>query len=84
MPAMFSYDLRGGYTQEQLETAFKKVQNKEHWKGRINALVNGDEDLDLILFAISYFTGTEGYTLAPRKDGKIRVRAPGYWAGPCN
>lgn len=75
--------LQGGYTQEELQAAFDKVKNPEHWKARINALLEPGEDMDVIDYAIRYFTGTECWWNT-RKDGKIRVRAPGYWAGPCN
>ena len=74
------------YTQEQLEAAFKLVENKAHWKGPINTVVPADTDLDLIQAAIEHFTGTEADIVpmsGPNFSGFL-VQAPGYWAGLCN
>lgn len=71
--------LRGGYTDEQLKEAFDKVKNREHWKDRINAVVGEDEDLDLISFAVGYYTGGVP-TISRARGGGYRVRARGYWA----
>jgi hypothetical protein len=69
------------YTQEQLEAAFKLVQNKKHWKNPINATIEnpGEEQVACIEEAVIHFTGSipDVVTL---KGGKIRVQAEGYYA----
>lgn len=71
------------YTQEQLDAAFSLVQNKTHWKGPISAVVPIDTDLNLVQAAIEHFTGTEA-DIVPINKSALLVKAPGYWAGPCN
>jgi hypothetical protein len=82
--------LRGGYTDEELNAAFKRVQNPDHWKNPCDGIVCG-RDLEVTLFAIEFFTGTTGtvtplYTESAIYEGNrpYRVTAPGYRAGPCN
>lgn len=74
------------YTQEQLEAAFKLVQNKTHWKGPIRTVVLIDTDLDLVQAAVEHFTGTEADTVpvSGYNFSGFLVSSPGYWAGPCN
>lgn len=69
------------YTQDQLEKAFKAVQNKEHWKNPIDSCCR-DADLLVTIAAIRHFTGTETeyFNLG---NGWFQVRADGYRAGPC-
>ena len=74
--------LAGRFTQKQLEMAFALVQNLDHWKGPVNALIPVWE-MDVVAAAIEHFTGTEATFGAPSLD-IVRVTAPGYWAGPCN
>jgi len=73
----------------ELDAAFKRVQNREHWKGAIDCVVeiltNGD--LATILEAIEFYTATTGTVTPIGEIGKtttFRVTAPGYWAGPAN
>lgn len=80
-----SNDLLGGYTHEELGIAFKRVENTQHWKGPIDALIDEPDDREVakILFAIEFFTATEGRaTRTP--SGFVLITAPGYWNGPAN
>lgn len=65
-------------TQEELEAAFGLVEPATHWKDRIDAVVDGSTDLAVLSRAVVHFTGS-----VPRfetlGDGRIRVRAAGYW-----
>jgi hypothetical protein len=73
---------RNGYSQEQLDAAFKTVQAKTHWKDPIRSKCKA-EDINLITEAIIYFTGTVPTFGQPDKDGMVKVRAVGYRNGPC-
>jgi len=73
------------YTQEELQAAFTKVQDKEHWKNPINAVVDASENLHLIREAVIHFTATVPTfdILKVTEEGtKVAVRAIGYQAGP--
>jgi hypothetical protein len=65
------------YPVEQMDKAFKLVQNKEHWKNPINAVIAA-KDRDVVDEAIIYYTGSVG-AFTPMKGGKLRVRADGYY-----
>lgn len=66
------------YTQEQLHAAFTKVENKVHWKNAINSVIDASEQ-DITNAAIVHFAyGNATFTSAGH--GKLRVRAPGYYA----
>lgn len=69
---------RGGYSQEELEAAFNKVKNTEHWKNPVDAVIDA-ADMRVVSFAIPWFTSTQAIfeTLG---DGKLRVTADGYWS----
>lgn len=70
------------FTQEQLEAAFKKVQNADHWKNPIDAVID-TADIDVTRAAIQHFTGTQAeFKLCIGQHGKWRVEAEGYRAGP--
>jgi hypothetical protein len=77
------------YTRDQLKEAFEKVQNKEHWKNPIDAVIP-KQAMDITSDAIQFFTGTQAFfssnklTLAQCEAGMVRVTAVGYYAGPCN
>jgi len=71
---------RKTYSGEQLSIAFDSVKNKDHWKNPIDAIINVT-DMDIVSEAIIYFTATEAEFGKP-KDGKVRVRAIGYYMGP--
>ena len=69
---------RKKYTQQQLHDAFTKVQDKQHWKNPIDALVE-KKDIDIVTEAIIHFTGSIP-TFQPKKgSGKYRVQAAGYF-----
>jgi hypothetical protein len=68
------------YTQAQLEEAFKKVQNKEHWKNPINAHIPTSE-LEITRAAILHFTATD-MIVGKTNNGLTRVWAKGYRLGP--
>lgn len=72
----------GRFTQEELEAAFALVKPATHWKDRIDALIP-DRDREVVAAAIEHFTATEA-TFSLDDDGSLRVRSPGYWAGPAN
>jgi hypothetical protein len=78
------------YTQEQLEAAFQKVQNKEHWKNPINAYIKKDEQA-ITYAAIVHFTATEpnfyrtdSNPINGEESDFVRVLAKGYRLGPAN
>lgn len=74
----------GGYTHQQLDEAFDKVKDPDHWKNRIDAVVDADMR-DVLDVAIPYFTGTAAdFDDEDMEPGKLRVFADGYFAGPCN
>jgi len=80
------------YTQEELEAAFRLVQNGTHWKGPVKAIVSA-EQLGVTVIAVAWFTGTpctvepavdpsETTLTHPRKDTKFVITSIGYAAGP--
>lgn len=74
----------GGFTHEQIREAFGMVQDEDHWKNPIDAIVDRDQ-VDLLARAIPYMTGTPAsFDDAGCEPGTTRVTAPGYFAGPCN
>ena len=70
------------HSREQLHAAFESVQNKRMWKGPVDAFIR-KEERDITSAAIMYFTGTEAEFTQASEDW-LRVKADGYWAGPCN
>jgi hypothetical protein len=66
-----------GYTRNQLEAAFKKVQNKTHWKNPISAIIS-EGDVNVVGAAIDFYTGG-GAEFSTHSKG-VRVTAPGYYA----
>ena len=81
-----------GFSQEQLQSAFTSVQNKENWKFSILSFC-AEKDQNLISRAIEYFTGSvasfEFLSVAvidqPEKnilvgDRILVVRAAGYYS----
>ena len=74
---------------QKQRVAFEKVQNKEHWKNPIDAVIHKSE-MEITSDAIHFFTGTQAFfnsnnlTLAQCEAGMVRVTAIGYYAGPCN
>ncbi len=66
----------------ELELAFDKIKPEPHWKGPIDAVID-ETDFNLCNQACAHFTGTQLWIEERRGNGKLRVRAIGYWAGPC-
>jgi hypothetical protein len=69
-------------TRGELSAAFDKVRNSAHWKNRIDAKVrvSGYEELQMIVEAIEFFTGSRAeVSLAPEPE-TYHVRAVGYFA----
>lgn len=62
------------------DEAFKLVQNREHWKGRIDALIPASER-KIVEEAIAFFAfGGARFYEVPDDPTTLRVVAPGYWA----
>ena len=81
------------FTQEQLKAGFELVENKTHWKNRINSMCFISE-IPLISEAVIHFTSTSAdfgnpITLSKKKgrfnkgDVVVTVQADGYRNGPC-
>lgn len=82
-----------GFTYDELNRAFKLVQNEDHWKNPINSVCSSDE-VKVVAAAIEYFTATkahfdylgvsEGTGRTRFKAGEhiLRVLADGYRRGP--
>lgn len=66
------------YTQAQLLAAFTKVENAVHWKHAIDAVIDESEQ-DITNAAIVHFAYGNA-SFVPADPGKLRVRAPGYYA----
>lgn len=71
------------FTRDELCVAFEKVQDKKHWKNPIDTYCDVS-DITILTEAIPYFTGTVAEFGTPNKYGKVRVKALGYYLGPCN
>jgi len=71
----------GGHAIAELRKAFEQVEDPEDWRGPISSLVEV-ADLDLVMTAISYFTGTEA-VVEGFSDELRRVTSEGYRLGPC-
>lgn len=72
-------NLLGGYSQDELEQAFKLVRPASHWKDPISAKVPADTNLDLLQFAVGYYTGSLA-EISKADDGQFLVEADGYYA----
>ena len=73
-----------GFTQAQIEAAFESVQDAQHWKNPINAIVDRAQ-IEVLTRAIPYYTGTPAFfDDVEGQPGKVRVTADGYYAGNCN
>lgn len=71
-------DGKGGYTTEELQEAFRKVANPEHWKYDIDTVVSADLK-GVLKYAVPWHTGG-AVEIIDAGDGKIRVVAPGYFS----
>lgn len=77
-------DAQGPWTVDELRAAFTAVQNPEHWKMGIDAIVPADMDPDLIDRAVTWFTSSLAEITEVRdSEGMLtgwHVRADGYWS----
>ena len=66
-----------------MRLVFELVENKDHWKGPIDAMVAKSIGVtpDVIMSAVMFFTATEA-TVEDEGVGQMHVTAPGYWEGP--
>lgn len=71
-------------TIETLTAAFDMVCSADDWKAPIDAIVDVDDDLNLIRRAVIHFTATDvQWKFAPEHGPtKLRVTAKGYRMGP--
>lgn len=70
------------HSQAELEAAFAKIRNAEHWKDEINVRVPFDE-YELAREACIHFTATDLNINSTDEDAKVYVcYAVGYWMGP--
>lgn len=71
-----------GFTRAALARAFERVQNPEHWKRPIDAVIQA-EDATVTAAAIAFFAGSPcEFRAVRRRKGeprRMRVKAPGYW-----
>lgn len=74
---------RDGFALEELQEAFDLVKDEEHWKNPIDRVVD-ESQIRILRAAIPWMTGTEAIFLPVDEPGKIRVKADGYYLGPCN
>lgn len=68
-----------GYAREQLEAAFKKVQNPKNWKLAVSGIID-EKDVALTSAAIAFFTGSAMDVTQKFKNGRVRIWAAGYYA----
>ena len=66
------------YTRDELAEAFRVVQNPDHWKGPIDAVIHKDA-MDVTNAALIFFAGCvpEFIQAGP---GRVRCVAIGYFA----
>ena len=62
----------------RLQNAFELVQNKDHWKGPIDATIP-IERLEDVREAVASYAGSRGFKAVALGNGQVRVTAPGYW-----
>lgn len=68
------------FTQDELRTAFEKVQHPENWKfGNQNIVIEADE-VEVVGEAVVYFTGGLMEYYLRKSDGKAVVKFEGYYA----
>lgn len=81
-------NLTRGWTISQLSAAFDRVKDRDDWRAPIKATLGPDAEgeLDLIAYAIEFFTATTALVTKKLDDEgnlvSITVEADGYRAGP--
>jgi hypothetical protein len=75
--------LLGGYTEEELRSAFDAVADKEDWRNPIAALVTSD-NLQITVYAINFYTAnTTSVRRIPNKFKNLfLLESDGYRLGP--
>lgn len=75
-------DLLGGFTETELRAAFSRVENKEHWKKPIAALVQvvSERELEAIKYAVTFYTGSVATVSRGFGPDVYKVTAAGYYA----
>jgi len=68
-----------GFDDGEIRSMFEKIQNKEHWKNPIDAVVPNHR-LDLAKAAITYFHADDQFTLTPKGPLATRIQSRGYMA----
>ena len=59
---------------------FEKVENKDHWKGPIDAVIRSEDYVDCA-DAVDFFTATS-LDIEWEAGGSMGVSSVGYWSGP--
>lgn len=67
-----------GYTHAELNEAFQKIQNAEHWKNPIDAWIHPNQ-FEVCAEACCYFTGSSLSRVQWAGEHAVRVMAPGYY-----
>lgn len=70
-------------TRADLDKAFDKVKNPDHWKNPCRGLIL-EAEVPIVELAVMFFTGTKLRVVAQDGEGNVSVEADGYWGGPCN
>ena len=65
------------YSREEMDVAFSYVQDSEHWKNPLTALIP-NEMLDVVEQAVIYFTGSVVF-VTPLDEHCSMVEAAGYF-----
>lgn len=70
-----------GFSLNQLQAAFSKVQDKKNWKAPVFASVSMDE-LAITMLAVEFYTATKVEVQQIMGNGNVLIFAKGYAAGP--
>lgn len=75
---------KGGFTVDQIKTAFDAVKDSTNWKNPIDAVIDRNQ-MAVTGVSIPYYTGTKAmFEDVSGMPDKVRVLAAGYYMGPCN
>ncbi len=66
---------------EPHKTFFEMVEDKEHWKNPIDAVI-AVTDFQAVADAVEFYTATKLWIAEDLGNGTYRVVADGYQAGP--
>lgn len=73
----FVKKVTGGFTRAEIDAQFAKVQNKDHWKNGINAVVPFSE-VRLTRQAIIFHHGNDQFKTELVGDDSLRIITTGY------